>query len=55
MAKIWLIKYFFTEDAYKFGDPAFTETINGSLNFALNWAQYKLKISQFKFYDILKK
>lgn len=55
MAKQWLIRYCLTENAYKAGIPAFTETIGGDRNFAVNWAQNKLKSSQFKFYDLVEK
>lgn len=55
MAKQWLIRYYLTENAYKAGIPAFTETIGGDRNFATNWAQNKLKNSQFKFYDLVEK
>jgi hypothetical protein len=55
MAKQWLIRYYLTENAYKAGIPAFTETILGDRNFAINWAQNKLKSSQFKFYDLVEK
>lgn len=55
MAKQWLIRYYLTENAYKAGIPAFTETVGGDRNFVVNWAQNKLKNSQFKFYDLVEK
>lgn len=55
MTKHWLIRYYLTESAYKTGTPAFTETVNGDRNFAVNWAQNKLRNSQFKFYDLVEK
>ncbi len=55
MAKRWLIRYYLTENAYKAGIPAFTETILGDRNFAISWAQNKLKSSLFKFYDLVEK
>ena len=53
--KQWLIRYYLSEGAYKTGYPTFTEIINGDRNFAVNWAQNKLKNSQFKFYDLIEK
>lgn len=55
MTKKWCIWYYLSEGAYKTGCPAFTETIIGDRNFAVNWAQNKLKYSQFKFYDLIEK
>lgn len=55
MAKQWLIRYYSTEQAYKAGITNFTETVGGDRNFAINWAQNKIKHSQFKFYDIIEK
>lgn len=55
MAKQWLIRYYLTESAYKAGIPSFTETILGDRNFAINWAQNKLKSSQFKSYELVEK
>ena len=55
MTKKWQIKYYLTETAFRAGVPAFTETISGDRNFVVNWAQNKLKSSQFKFYDLIEK
>lgn len=55
MANKWLIRYYLTENAYKTGCPAFSETIIGDRNYAVNWAQSKLRTSQFKFYDLTEK
>lgn len=55
MTKQWLIRYYLTENAYKTKIPAFTEAINGDRNFAINWAQNKLRNSQFKFYDLVER
>lgn len=55
MVKQWLIKYYLTETAFKAGTPSFTETIKGDRNFVVNWAQNKLRNSQFKFYDLVEK
>lgn len=55
MAKKWLIRYYLNEGAYKTGSHAFTETVIGDRNYVVNWAQNKLKTSQFKFYDLIEK
>lgn len=55
MSKQWLFRYYLTENALKAGTPAFTETVNGDRNFVTNWAQNKLKNSQFKFYDLVER
>ncbi len=48
----WKINYYITESSFRSGVPAFHETINGDRNFVTNWAQNKIKHSQFKFFDI---
>jgi hypothetical protein len=48
----WKINYYLTEGAMRTGCPAFTETITGDRNYVVNWAQNKLKTSNFKFYDL---
>ena len=53
--KKWIIRYYITETAYKCGTAAFTETIQGDRNFAVSWAQNKIKYGSFKFYDISEK
>lgn len=53
--KQWIIRYYLTDASYRIGAPAFTETINGDRNFAVNWAQNKLRYSQFKYYDLVEK
>ena len=54
--KTWEIKYYLTENAYKTGCFAFKEIIKGGdRSYVLNWAQQKLKSSQFKFYDLVEK
>ena len=55
MTKQWLIRYYLNEGTYKTGSPAFTETVIGNRNYVVNWAQNKLKTSQFKFYDLIEK
>ena len=51
----WIIKYYLTENAQRTGVAAYTETINGDKNYATNWAQNKMKKSNFKFFDIIQK
>ena len=53
--KTWEIRYYLTENAYKTGCFAFKEIIKGDRSYVLNWAQQKLKSSQFKFYDLVEK
>lgn len=53
--KTFIIKYYLTEAAYRSGIPAFTETYRGDRNSAVNWAQNKVRTSNFKFYDIQEK
>jgi len=53
--KTFIIKYYLTETAFRNGVAAFTETIKGDKNFVINWAQNKLKSSNFKYYDIQEK
>ncbi len=55
MTKQWLIRYYLNEGTYKTGSPVFTETVIGNHNYVVNWAQNKLKTSQFKFYDLIEK
>lgn len=49
----WTIKYYLSESAQKCGCAAFTETIQGDRNYVMNWAQNKLKNSNFKCFDII--
>ncbi len=53
--KVWLIKYYLTETAHRSGVAAFTETIRGDRNFAVSWANNKIRSSNFKFYDLIEK
>lgn len=48
----WKINFYITETAYKSGVVQHSETVNGDRNFAINYAQQKLRSSNFKFYDI---
>lgn len=49
------IKYYLTEQTQRSGVAAFKEIINGDRNYAVSWAQQKLRNSNFKFYDIKQK
>ncbi len=51
----WEIKYYINEAAYKSGNSAFKETVNGDRKSAINWAQRKIKSSNFKFYEVVQK
>lgn len=51
----WEIRYYLIETAFKSGVVAYKEVINGDRNFAVNWAQNKIKHSNFKFYDLVQK
>lgn len=53
--KTFIIKYYLTETAYRCGVSAFTETFRGDRNSVVNWAQNKVRTSNFKFYDIQEK
>ena len=49
----WEIRYYITETAFKSGVPAFKEIISGDRNYVTNWAQQKVRHSNFKFFDIV--
>lgn len=51
----WEIRYYLTDAAFKSGVFAFKETIQGDRNYAINWAQNKIKHSNFKLYDLVQK
>lgn len=51
----WVIKYYITESSYRAGIPAFKEEISGDRNFVINWAQNKIRNSNFKYFDIEQK
>ena len=53
--KTFIIRYYHTETQYRGGVPAFTETFRGYRNVAINWAQNRMRSSNFKFYDIQEK
>ena len=46
----WEIRYYLTDTAFRSGCPAFKETIQGDRNYAVNWAENKVKHSNFKLY-----
>lgn len=51
----WEIRYYLTETAYRCGAVAFKETITGDRIYVINWAQNRIKHSNFKFYDLVQK
>lgn len=51
--KKWIIRYYLSEGAFRTGCPSFTETIMGDRTTVINWAQNKLRYSQFKFFDFI--
>ena len=51
----WEIRYYLTDTAFRGGCPAFKETIQGDRNYVINWAENKIKHSNFKFYDLTQK
>ena len=51
----WEIKYYLTDTAKRSGIAAYKETIQGDRRYAENWAEQKLKHSNFKAYDLIQK
>ena len=51
----WEIRYYLNDQAFKCGAVAFRETINGDRNFVVNWANNRLKHSNYKFFDLIEK
>lgn len=51
----WEIKYYLTETAKRSGIAAFTETISGDKHFVENWAQNKIRHSNFVAYELVQK
>ena len=49
----WEIRYYLTEGAFKCGIAAYKETLLGDRSYVINWAQNRLKHSEFKFYDLV--
>ena len=49
------IEYYLTETAYKGGVAAFKETISGTREYAIRWAESRLKKSKFVKFDIIQK
>ena len=49
------IKYYLNDSAKRSGIAAFKETIQGDRRYAENWAQNKIKHSNFVAYDIEQK
>lgn len=53
--KTWEIRYYITESSLRCDTPAFKETIRGDRNYVANWAEQKIRNSQFKFYRMIEK
>lgn len=51
----WEIKYYLNENAKRSGIAAFKETIQGDRRYAENWAQNKIKHSNFVAFDLIQK
>lgn len=51
----WEIRYYLTESAHRSGITAFKETIDGSRDYAIRWAQSKCVYSKFAAYDLMQK
>lgn len=51
----WEIRYYLTETAHRSCVAAYKETINGSRDYAIGWAQNKLKSSKFIAYDLIQR
>ena len=49
------IKYYLNESAKRSGVAAFKETIQGDRRYVENWAQNKIKHSNFVAYDLIQK
>lgn len=53
--KTFIIKYYHTETQYRCGIVAYSETVRGSRDVAVNTAQGKIRVGAYKFYDIQEK
>lgn len=51
----WEIKYYLNENAKRSGIAAFKETIQGDRHYVENWAQNKIKHSNFVAFDLIQK
>ena len=51
----WEIRYYLNETAKRGGTPAYKEIIQGDRRFAEQWAQNKIKHSNFVAYDLVQK
>ena len=50
--KTFIIKYYHTETQYRCGIVAYSETVRGSRDAAVNTAQGKIRVGAYKFYEI---
>ena len=53
--KTFIIRYYHTETQYRCGIVAYSETVRGSRDTAINIAQGKIRVGAYKFYDIQEK
>lgn len=53
--KTFIIRYYHTETQYRQGIVAYSETVSGSRDAAVNIAQGKIRVGAYKFYDIQEK
>ena len=53
IAMKWEIRFYLTEIAFKSKIPAFKEIIQGNQQYVTNWAQQKIKHTNFKVFDIV--
>ena len=51
----WEIKYYLSETAKRSGVVSFKETIDGDRRYAENWAQNKIRHSNFVAFDLIQK
>lgn len=50
--KTFIIRYYHTETQYRCGLVAYSETVTGLREVAVNTAQGKIRAGAYKFYDI---
>ena len=53
--KVFEIRFYLTEAAYKAGNPAHKQTIKGSREVVAAMARSMMQHSQFKYYEIVEK
>lgn len=49
----WEIRYYISETAYKLGLVSLKETVTGTRNVALIWAENTMRGKFYKFYEII--